>query len=755
MASSEGGNPGARRAKPRKHPVTNATTVVCAFIILGASAVAQDLQPGANLNSKPAAVPQSTSYSQASSLGDFDLDGDLDAIVTQGGAFFSLQTRLWHSDASTAGVNFSFSDVTSVNLPILNSQSEHINAIDIDLDGDLDLLLSNTTQFFTQSNVWLINQGGLQGGSPGVFLVDQTRWNGLGGAGSSIPSSLLIAGGPFGGGFADWSHYCDFADVDLDGDYDYLQSSVGPSYSGGSMSRLFLNNGLGSFNEYNPSAAVSGASALANGSQAGWVEGSQLDNTLASDGTTHDITNLTYDIDFADIDNDFDLDVVVQNRSAQSRIFQNRFIENALSLGSEGSGKRLFRDVTASALLSAQAGGVCMDFAFGDIDLDDDVDLFATNYASLQDRILLNDGSGVFSNVGSPQGDPGSDENQTDYIDYDGDGDLDVVAADFDGVNYIYKNLSAQGAINDTAATFMKRTSVLGVESELASPGTVANSWLSVGVGDLDNDQDADLIFTQDGSSTSAAIYTNTLGTPDVIAPRIPSISILGGATPANSLSRTLAAQVYENDSTARSREASAIVKFTVSGGPVRTAAARWAGGNIFRGAIPGYWFGNIEYWMEVTDRAGNTGSSSHKFIVIPSAGLSNYGTSTPGCAGAQSIYANSAAAIGNSEFEIHTTHCPQNMMNILLVSSGSVPGGIDPGFGLPVFVDLAAAEVLPFDHPSDAAGLGSTNITIPTNPLLIGSAFFAQSYCYWSGPCTPSVLGLSASNALSIVVQP
>lgn len=727
----------------------------CCFIattLAASAAAAQDLQPGANFVSAPSKVAQSTTNAESSHLGDFDLDGDLDALVTQGGTFSKLQTRLWRSDASTAGGNFVFTDITNTNFPVLASSAQHVTAADIDLDGDLDLLLSNTTQFFAQSNVWLVNQGGAQGGTAGVFLMDFTRWTGLGGAGSSIPASLVINSGTFAGGFADWSQYCDFADVDLDGDYDYLQTSVGPSFGGATMSRMFLNNGAGNFSEYNPSGAVSGTSALASGSAAGWAEGTQLTNSTASDGSTHDITNVTWSADFADIDNDFDLDLLVNNRTGQSRMYTNRFVENGFSPGSEGAGTRLFRDTTATSLLLAQTGGVCTDFTFGDIDLDDDVDIWAVSYSSFADEILINNGSGAFSGIGSPLGDPGADENEVEFLDYDADGDLDAITANFEGVNSIYKNLAAQGASTAAASSFLARTSVLGTETEIATPGTVADSWLSVSAADLDNDNDTDLFFTQDGSSTSSAIHINSLGVAESTAPRIPRITLHGGATPPTSTPRRVVAQVYDNNPTGRSRDAVANIKFKINGGAAMSASARWSGGNLFRGAIPGYWFGNIEYWMEVTDEAGNTGSSAHNFITIPVAGLSNYGAATAGCSGVQHTTANSGATIGNSEFVISTTNCPASTLNLLLTASGSTTG-VDYGFGILLHVDLFAAEVAAIDMPSDALGTGYAPIPIPNNPLLVNSIYYAQTISYWSGPCTPSPLGLSVSDALAITI--
>lgn len=723
-----------------------------ALCVLAAASAAQDLQPGANFANSPTVVPQTTSYSYESHLFDADNDGDLDAFVTQGGTWVSLQSRLWISNASTAGTSFVFTDATAGSLPVLLSQAESVVARDIDRDGDLDLLLVNSSQLLTQGNVWLVNQGGAQGGTTGVFAVDASRWVHLGGSGSSIAASLLISSGAFAGSFSDWSTNCTFADVDLDGDCDMMQNGAGPNFTGSTMSRLFLNDGDGQFEEYNPSGTVSGATSLAPGSAAGWCEGTQSEGSTNTTGAQHDITPTSFHSQFADVDQDFDLDLVIQSRTTQSRFYQNRFVDNSLSLGAEVSGTRLYRDTTASTLALTQTGGVCMDLQFADLDSDDDVDLWGMSYISLQERILTNDGTGTFGSIGSPLGDPGADENNVDFIDYDADGDLDVVAANYEGINFLYKNHVAQGASTATANSFLKRTGVLGTETEISSPGTVANSWLSVDTGDLDNDRDVDLVFSQDGSATSASVQLNTLGIADATAPRLPRIQLLSPLGNPCSVPRLVAAQVYENASASSLREASGSLKFTVNGGPAQTKPVSWAGGNIVRAEFPGYWYGTIQYWIEVTDRAGNTGSSQVKSVVLPQTGFSTFGSGVPGCSGPMNIQLNSCPTVNNPEFEITCTGAPANSLQLCLISDSQGTGLDLLGIGIPIWADfLAATELLGLDAIADGAGTLHAPAAIPDNPLVIGNDYYLQFICL-DATCTPN---LYTSQGAQITIQP
>ena len=301
----------------------------------------------------------------------------------------------------------------------------------------------------------------------------------------------------------------------------------------------------------------------------------------------------------------------------------------------------------------------------------------------------------------------------------------------------------------------MKRTSVLGVESELAAPGTLGDSWLSADVGDLDGDKDSDLLVSNDGVGTSAAVHVNTLGVPDLIAPKIPKVGILGGVAPAGSKARVAAAQVFDNDANERFRDATAVLKFQINGGPVATTPARWSGGNLFRGTIPGYWFGAIQWWFEVTDRNANKGSSTVQNLNVASAGLANYGFGTPGCSGPQVMSANSVACPSNGDFQLRTTRCPPSALNLVLQSPTADVAGSDPLFlGITLHIGLFDPNLFALDMVSDPTGLGITPIPFPNDPSLVGYTGNFQTISLWTGPCTPSQLGLSTSNALAVTVQ-
>ncbi|MBI3818748.1 MAG: hypothetical protein HY286_08670 [Planctomycetes bacterium] len=139
-------------------------------------------------------------------------------------------------------------------------------------------------------------------------------------------------------------------------------------------------------------------------------------------------------------------------------------------------------------------------------------------------------------------------------------------------------------------------------------------------------------------------------------------------------------------------------------------------------------------------------------------AGVVPYGTGTLGCAGAQSLVVYSTPKVGNPNFEFTCSHCPGDSLGLLLITNQSYATDSDPfGIGLNLLVDLfSSSEIYAFDINSNSLGGASVPTAIPNNSLLGGNKYYAQVVSLWpSGTCTPSVLGLSSSNALAITIQP
>ncbi|HEX6203767.1 MAG TPA: CRTAC1 family protein, partial [Thermoanaerobaculia bacterium] len=102
---------------------------------------------------------------------------------------------------------------------------------------------------------------------------------------------------------------------------------------------------------------------------------------------------------------------------------RHRLYRNDTAPGPDGRRRLAFTDVTAAA--GIPPGGYSMGFAVGDVDGDGDLDLFAANYGP--DRLLVNDGDGTFTDRTAAAGlADGAWSTAAAFFDMDADGDLDL-----------------------------------------------------------------------------------------------------------------------------------------------------------------------------------------------------------------------------------------------------------------------------------------------------------------------------------------
>lgn len=156
--------------------------------------------------------------------------------------------------------------------------------------------------------------------------------------------------------------------------------------------------------------------------------------------------------------------------------------------------------------------------------------------------------------------------------------------------------------------------------------------------------------------------------------------------------------------------------------------------------------------------RADGAGDESGSVLVysLRPIGVEPYGASTPGCAGAQRLVANSVPDIGNVNFRYGANRAPASSLGLLLASDSKSPSGSDPfGIGIALYVDLfAATEVFALDMVSDAAGFAQFASPLAANPALVGKKYFLQVLWAWNS-CALPPYGLSASHGLEITIQP
>ena len=180
---------------------------------------------------------------------------------------------------------------------------------------------------------------------------------------------------------------------------------------------------------------------------------------------------------WGDFDLDGDLDLFVGFRGRENRLYRN----------DQGA----FSDVAGEAGVADAAETRAV--AWGDMDMDGDLDLYV-GFAGGEgpNRLYRNEADGTFTDVAAEVGVARSGvTRQPAFVDFDGDGDLDLSVAFRDGPNALYRN---------DGSAFVDVAEEAGVADPRRSVGT---AWF-----DMDGDGDLDLfVANQDGDEDG--VYRN------------------------------------------------------------------------------------------------------------------------------------------------------------------------------------------------------------------------------------------------------
>ncbi|MCC6703174.1 MAG: VCBS repeat-containing protein [Fluviicola sp.] len=257
----------------------------------------------------------------------------------------------------------------------------------------------------------------------------------------------------------------ELADVDNDGDLDAFMNGQGAA---GFYSQLYLNDGNGGYT-LDPANNLLGAA-----------------NAAA---------------DFADIDNDGDVDLMVSgyNNGQFVKLYTN-----------DGNG--LFTEVTTTNFPPVSSGAI----QFNDVDSDGDQDVFISGFTIFVGNVgqlWMNDGAGNFT-LSTTNTFEGANNGNIALADIDGDADDDVLMTGYGDLGRIAKLYT-----NDGSGTF----------TLIASPFPGVQQG-AIAFGDVDLDQDMDLVIAGEigGTTYTAEMYTNDgTGTFTLVAgtPFLPTIS--------------------------------------------------------------------------------------------------------------------------------------------------------------------------------------------------------------------------------------
>ncbi len=699
----------------------------------------------------PSGSPGNDSNTENVDFGDVDLDGDWDAVFADGGDDGNDQNRIWlNQGGAQGGTTGVFIDRTSARFPSVSDQSRDIEFVDFDGDADLDLYISNTSAITNQTNRWWTNLGGVQAGSIG-FYQDETaaRWIGLGAAGSSVPGSAVLGSG----GFIDWSCDCDFGDLDNDGDLDLVHSSYGGVFGGQVPTRIFLNDGHGFFTEFNPSGFQLPTSTIANGNPGLWCDGTQQANTANTTGSQCDIASSALDIDIGDIDGDFDLDILHGARQEEPRMFANRLAGSGLA-PAMGGGALGFRDVTHLVFPAGwSSGNGHYEQELGDLDGDGDLDLYGLNWGasgfSFGDVTFRNVGDGTFTDKTSLAG-SNADDNEGDFLDYDGDGDLDLYVCNFSGQDKLYRN-DWNGTPGDGGS--FSYTNV--TSSEL--PTGASFTGLDADACDVDGDGDYDLIIAHDNGGRNV-LLENVTGTPDTSAPYLPNLE-QAPDRPAGPEPTVVRVHVYDNAPYYITWYNVTWLEVIVDGGAPILYAMTSSGGQVFRGEIPGALTGVIEYRALSEDEYGNRGSSETRiFTGSPACGAQVYCTAKLNSQGCTPSISSSGtpSASGPDDFFVNAANLVNGQYGFVLWSLG--PNDLPLYGGTLCLAPPLARLPIQFTGGSSALADCSGSIAfhfsqanMAANGLGAGSRVYFQ--CWYRDPFLFDLVGLT--DALDVTICP
>jgi len=377
-------------------------------------------------------------------------------------------------------------------LPAQNIWTDGVVLVDVDADGDRDIVFANGSSYGGTGTAGAQPQHLFLNNGSGSFVAAHAQLNV-----ANFNAKMVIA-----------------EDFDKDGDPDLMYASG----STGSPPRILVNNGFGTFSDETgtriPTFATNPRSFCV---AAGDVDDdADLDVVLTDGGTFGGIASQAFlllnngagvfsnatathmpvdlynaqDVTLFDFDADSDIDITLSGKGAtgkRSRLYLN-----------DGTGH-----FTVNTVLDALGTGSTYEIDWAELDRDWDLDGLVQSISGINEGVARNDGVSspvVPTTFPSPNG---SDDNEMAGLDYNNDGRMDVLIGSLGSTERLYRSDGIGLWTNDNAA----------IQAQ-------ADATLDLAIGDLNGDGRHDFVTAQGESGNfTNKVYMNN-GPIDTLAPR-------------------------------------------------------------------------------------------------------------------------------------------------------------------------------------------------------------------------------------------
>ena len=465
----------------------------------------------------PDCLGTTAEWSSKLEVADIDGDGLPDILVANGGNYATKgpaePARVWKNLGTwaTPGVPHC-QEISAQAVGGFVGNSRMIKVADVDGDGRPDILTGGAYQ--TQLK---------------LFLRTTTGWTD---ASAQLPQQLTSIGD------------AELGDVDGDGDLDIVLVDWGATAPGvagyqGGRTRLYLNDGHGTFTE---------------------ATATQMPDQLVK---------WSWDLTLADVDNDFDLDILVSCKlCTQSYLFTN-----------DGSGHFTNQPDALPHFTN--------NYALEPMDITGDgfLDLATINDGTQsRDHLFINRGDGTFADETAARltgvANPAEDDNAAVWLDVDSDGDADLLVASLSGPDRLL--------LNDGTGHFT-------LSATTATPDDTPGS-LGIQVADLDGDGRLDVVQSQGEVAFPEKVQLATSMVAVDTAPPVIAVEMFPHAG-------AIRARVHDHKSPLHLEDFRRV--WVVYDG--QEADMHWYGEYLWRAVLPTF---PVRYHVCAIDRAGNQACS-------------------------------------------------------------------------------------------------------------------------------------------------